>query len=62
MILLVVIYLAFPWLGSRQGADPWLWFYGILLVSALPLGILLYLFSFEVKRWEDSDFSPYASE
>jgi hypothetical protein len=60
--MLVVSYFAFSKVGTNQGADPWLCFYGSLLVSALPVGILLYLGSFEKKRWEDSDYSPYASE
>jgi hypothetical protein len=43
-------------------ADGWLMFYGMIFVSLIPLGILGYYYSFEVKRWEDSDYSPYASE
>ena len=44
------------------GADRWLAFYAILFVSAIPIGILIYWYSFEVQRWRDSDYSPYASE
>lgn len=32
------------------------------LVSIIPVGVLVYRHSFEVKRWENSDFSPYAQE
>ncbi|OUW77657.1 MAG: hypothetical protein CBD74_12075 [Saprospirales bacterium TMED214] len=53
--VLLLIYLAF-------GADRWLLYYGLAAVSALPVCILGYLHSFERKRWEDSDYSPYATE
>ncbi|MFK8114875.1 MAG: DUF4178 domain-containing protein [Rubripirellula sp.] len=45
-----------------QGSDPWMLFYALLFVSLIPIGILVYCYSFEVKRWSDSDYSPYASE
>ncbi|MCP4943474.1 MAG: DUF4178 domain-containing protein [Planctomycetaceae bacterium] len=61
-ILIVILYLAFARVGARQGADPWLCFYGLVAVSALPIGILFFKYSFERKRWEDSDYSPYATE
>ena len=61
-ILMLVLYLAFARVGANQGADPWLCFYGLIMIAAVPLGILAYMFSFERKRWEDSDYSPYATE
>jgi len=61
-ILMVILYLAFARVGVSKGADPWLCFYGLIAISALPIGILTYLFSFERKRWEDSDYNPYATE
>jgi hypothetical protein len=61
-ILMAILYLAFARAGYRQGADPWLCFYGLIAISALPIGILTYQFSFERKRWEDSDYNPYATE
>ena len=54
-LVLLLIYLAF-------GADRWLFYYGLAAVSVLPVCILGYLHSFERKRWEDSDYSPYATE
>ena len=54
-LVLLLIYLAF-------GADRWLLYYGLAAVSILPVCILGYLHSFERKRWEDSDYSPYATE
>ncbi|MAI72896.1 MAG: hypothetical protein CMM01_18595 [Rhodopirellula sp.] len=54
-LVLLLLYLAF-------GADPWLLYYGLVAVSALPVGIFGYRHSFERKRWEDSDYSPYATE
>jgi ribosomal protein S27AE len=42
-------------------SDPWLAFYAIIFVSLIPVGILIFFHSFEVKRWSNSDYSPYAS-
>jgi hypothetical protein len=44
------------------GSDPWLLFYGILFLSAVPIGIMVYKYSIEVNRWKDSDYNPYASD
>ncbi|MFM8572352.1 MAG: hypothetical protein ACKOAU_12205, partial [Pirellula sp.] len=30
-----------------------------VVISGFPLGVLLYQWSFEIKRWQGSDFSPY---
>ncbi|MGI9468118.1 MAG: DUF4178 domain-containing protein [Rubripirellula sp.] len=61
-IFMMILYLAFARVGVSTGADPWLCFYGLIAISALPIGILAYQFSFERKRWEDSDYNPYATE
>ncbi len=42
--------------------DILLMFVALGLVSVIPIGIQIYRYSFEVKRWENSDFSPYAQE
>lgn len=45
----------------RQGVPRWLnvlWLF--LLLSLIPLGVLLYHWSFEYQRWKDSDYSPFA--
>lgn len=47
---------------GAAGSDGWLCFYAMLIVSAVPLAVLVYRYSFEVKRWENSDYSPYATE
>ena len=60
--LLVIIQIAFHTSSVRTGADGWLCFYGLLMVSAGPVGAVLYRGSFETKRWENSDYSPYATE
>lgn len=48
--------------GVGQGSDGWLCFYAILFISIVPVCILAYRYSFEVRRWENSDYSPYATE
>ncbi len=44
------------------GSDPWLLFYGMLGVTLPLICVWIYQYNFEVQRWKDSDFSPYASE
>ena len=62
IVVLMIIYGAFAKTGASRGSDPWLCFYGILFVSAIPAAIIGYRIAFEMKRWEDSDYSPYATE
>lgn len=62
MVVLIGTQILFGKPGSRVGADGWLCFYGLLMVSAGPAAALAYRYSFEVKRWENSDYSPYATE
>ncbi|MCM2371480.1 DUF4178 domain-containing protein [Aporhodopirellula aestuarii] len=49
-------------LPTQLGPDPWMWFYAMIFVSIVPIGILVFKYSFEVSRWKDSDYSPYRSE
>ena len=42
-------------------SDGWLFFYAGIGVSLIPALVLVYLYNFEVRRWADSDYSPYAS-
>jgi hypothetical protein len=46
--------------GSR--ADGWMFLYAMLGLSIVPGLVLLYKHNFEVRRWHDSDYSPYASD
>ncbi|MFK7820357.1 MAG: DUF4178 domain-containing protein [Planctomycetaceae bacterium] len=55
------INLLFSALASGTGVDQWLFFYALVFVSVIPIGTLLYNYQFEVNRWKDSDFSPYAT-
>jgi hypothetical protein len=61
LLLLIIIQAVFSTSDLKTGADPWLMFYGMIFVSAIPLGILGFWHAFEVQRWKDSDHSPYAS-
>ncbi len=40
--------------------DAWLLWYGFLAVSIVPAMSLLHAWSFEVRRWQNSDYSPYS--
>ncbi len=58
-----IAYLAFAHLVIGRGsADGWLWFYAMIGISVIPGLVMLYRYSFEVQRWKDSDYSPYASD
>ncbi len=49
-------------LRLREDAAPWSnYFLALLGIGLLPLGVRWRRRSFEVERWENSDFSPYAS-
>lgn len=37
------------------------WFLAMLFISIVPVFIILYQFSFERRRWADSDYSPFGS-
>jgi len=41
--------------------DPWLLAWALFLISALPVIAGIVNFSFDVKRWSDSEFSPYST-
>jgi hypothetical protein len=46
----------------KQAPDGMMAFLAIFLVSSVPLLLLVLKYNFEVTRWKDSDYSPYASE
>ncbi|MEO1527345.1 MAG: DUF4178 domain-containing protein [Planctomycetota bacterium] len=47
-------------IGGSRG-DGWLLIYALIGISLVPAGTLFYLYNFEVNRWSESDYSPYAS-
>ena len=53
-----IIYLGAAAMSST--ADPWLLAWALCLVSVLPIGVGFVNHSFDVKRWSESDYSPYA--
>jgi len=61
ILILNAIYVLGKWLQPTKPPDGTLLMIGIGLVTAFPLFVILYLFSFEQKRWRNSDFSPYGN-
>jgi hypothetical protein len=57
--LFLIWLMAKPMFGK---ADGWLLFYAMLFVSVIPIGSMLTNYFFDVKRWSESDFSPYSTE
>jgi hypothetical protein len=57
--LLFVIDLIF--VSFKPKVDQFLFFLALVAVSAVPIGTLIYRFSFEKSRWEDSQYSPFTS-
>ncbi len=45
----------------KTTADGWLLWYALLAVSIVPIGSLIVNYMFDVNRWSDSEFSPYAT-
>lgn len=43
-------------------ADGFFMVIAMLFVSLFPVGVIIYKHNFEVQRWRDSDYSPYASD
>ena len=62
MAFLVGIFLHYDSQLFGKRPDGWLLFYALVFVSAVPIGILFYRYNFEVNRWKDSDYSPYATD
>ena len=60
--LLVLVNMLFSALAKKTGVDQWLFFYALVFVSVIPICALLHMYQFEVNRWSDSDYSPYASD
>ena len=46
----------------KDKADGWLLIYAMFFASIIPVGALAVNYFFDVKRWSDSDFSPYATD
>ncbi|MEO2033313.1 MAG: DUF4178 domain-containing protein, partial [Planctomycetaceae bacterium] len=45
-----------------KGVDQWFFAVSLGLASVIPIGFLVHKHQFEVSRWKDSDYSPYATE
>ena len=60
--LIFFLVLIGTFIANAHKADGWLWFYSVFFISLPLLGFFLYVWSFEVRRWENSDYSPYATE
>lgn len=59
---LVALYFFFSLIKASGSIDSSWLLIAIVLVSLYPLGVLLYKYDFEKRRWADSEFSPYSSE
>ena len=46
----------------KDKADGWLLIYAMFFASIIPIGASFVNHFFDVKRWSDSDFSPYATD
>ena len=59
--LLFFVNILFSMFGSKP-VDQWLFFYALIFASVIPLGTMFHAYQFEVNRWKESDYSPYASD
>ncbi|NQV26789.1 MAG: hypothetical protein HQ518_20750 [Rhodopirellula sp.] len=63
--LMFVLAMGVIYLGAAamsKSADPWMLAWGLFLVSIIPIGAGIANHSFDVKRWSESDYSPYATD
>jgi len=61
VVLMMIVYVFAQTKILTPEPDGWLFWYGFLAVSAVPAMSVLYAWSFEHRRWENSDYSPYAT-
>lgn len=59
LILLDMIFLSGV---VKPKVDQGMFFWALVFVSVVPVGSLIYRFSFESSRWKDSEFNPYATD
>ncbi len=59
VVILNAIYMIGKWFQPAKPPDGVLLIIAIGIVTIFPLGVLLYLHSFERQRWRNSDYSPY---
>ncbi len=61
-VLMFLLYFVFNAGLTSQPVDGGIFFWALVFVSVIPVGAMIYQYSFEKRRWQDSDFSPYASD
>lgn len=62
-IFLAAMFLIYLAAGAMfDKADGWLLMWAMFFVSVIPIGAMIVNHSYNVKRWSESDFSPYATE
>jgi hypothetical protein len=59
MLVVILNQLLTPKLPAST-TSPWLLIYALVLLLVVPLGALCYVFSFEARRWQNSDLSAGA--
>lgn len=59
----IAMFLVYLMAGAMfDKADGWLLVWGLVLLSLIPIGCMAANHAFNVKRWSESDFSPYSTE
>jgi hypothetical protein len=54
MLVVILNQLLTPRLPAST-TSPWLLIYALVLLLVVPVGALCYVFSFEARRWQNSD-------
>ncbi|MCC6508546.1 MAG: DUF4178 domain-containing protein [Pirellulaceae bacterium] len=62
ILLIGLMHVGFTSLHPNKAPDFLVTLFAAVLVSIIPILAYLYKYSYEVKRWENSDYSPYAQE
>ncbi len=62
VLLIGLMHVGFTSLHPNKAPDFLVTLLAVVLVSLIPVLAYLYKYSYEVKRWENSDYSPYAQQ
>ena len=63
MLVLGTLFVVYLMAGLiKDKPDGWLVVWAMFLASVIPIGAWMVNNTFNVKRWSDSDFSPYTTE
>jgi hypothetical protein len=62
LLFIAFTFQVMKWLHRNNPPDSSMMWTGFFLIALLPVLVLVYKYSFEVKRWHNSEYNPYSRE